>query len=121
MYKIQYGEENNVKEIEIDEKVIVVEILELYNKIIKITDKNDKVYDKRDILDKEESKLIKMLDDIDSKENMKNKIQHYLDENKHLLKSERYNLLTEELKKLYEKEDKIQMKIKFINLYFKWN
>ena len=39
MYKIQYEEENNVKEIEVDEKVIVVEILELYNKIIKINRK----------------------------------------------------------------------------------
>ena len=120
MYKIQY-EEDNVKEIEVDEKAIAVEILELYDKIIKIIDGNDKIYDKRDILDEEESKLVKILDDMDSKEDIKNKIQQYLDEKKRLMKAERYNILTEELNKLYEKEDKIQLRMKFIKLYFKWN
>lgn len=121
MYKIQYKEKNNIKEIIVDEKAIVVKILELYEKVIKITDENDKIYEKRDILDKEERKLIETLSDLDSKENIKNKIQKYIDDNREYMKEEMYSVLIEELNKLYEKEDKIQMRIKFINLYFRWN
>ncbi len=121
MYKVEYKEENNVKEIEADGKNIVIKILELYDKILKITDDTDKMYDKRDILDEEERKLIETLSDLDSKENIKNKIQKYIDSNKEYMKEERYVALVKELNRLYEKEDKIQMKTKFINLYFRWN
>lgn len=121
MYKIQYKEKNDIKEIEVDEKVIVVKILEMYEKVVKVTDENDKIYEKRDILDEEERKLIEVLSDLDPKEELKNKIQEYIDYNREYMKEERYTVLIEELKRLYEKEDKIQMKIKFINSYFKWN
>lgn len=121
MYKVEYKEENNVKAIEADEKNIIIKILELYDKILKITDNADKVYDKRDILDKEENRIVDMLNDTDSKEELKNKLQKYVDSNREYMKEEIYNNLTEKLNKLYETEDKIQLKIKFINLYFKWN
>lgn len=86
MYIVEYELNNKIKKEEVNSETISVRILELYDKIIKITDDNNKLYDKRDILEKEERKLVEILDDTDSKECTKNKIQHYLDENKRLMR-----------------------------------